>query len=119
MLIRKPSACVMTENMQKMQSSSNSRRLMVGQMWVVTAILLLTTIIFTVNAEQAHFEGSEVDRRLPSSHVIVDGFEVSLKFVVLYLLFATKFILVGIFTTISFVTLHLAFVQILLSGVSI
>lgn len=92
-LIRKPSVCVM-KNMQEMQSSSNSRRIMVGQMWVVTAILL-TTIIFTVNAEQAQFEGSELNRRLPSSHVIVDGFEVSLNFVVFfkllcYLLFATN-----------------------------
>lgn len=57
-LIRKQSACA-TKNMQEMQSlncqrycsssgSSNRRH----QMWVVGVILLLTTIIFTANAEQ-------------------------------------------------------------------
>lgn len=61
-LIREQSACA-TENMQEMQSSYCQRR-SVGcgsdgrrsqrQMWVVGVILLLTTIIFTVNAEQSH-----------------------------------------------------------------
>lgn len=83
-LIRKQSACA-TKNMQEMQSlncqrycvgcSSGSRRCP-RQMWVVGVILLLTTIIFTVNAEQTHAQRHN-DGSLRTHFVDDDNLQVS------------------------------------------
>lgn len=56
-LLRRQSACV-ARNMQEMQSS-NSWRYYVAQMWVLGAILLLTTTVFTVNAEHAELNAGD------------------------------------------------------------
>lgn len=61
--------------MQEMQSL-NSRRFIVGQMWVVSAILLLTAIVFTVNAEQP----PHVHSGPTTTHIIGDGLQVCVNF---------------------------------------
>lgn len=67
-LIRKQSAWL-TKNMQEMQSS-NCRQCCVVQMWVVSAILLLTTVVFTANAELN-------EQSMPRAHFIGDDLQVS------------------------------------------
>lgn len=59
--------------MQEMQSSNCRRYGIMAQMWVVSVILLLTTAVFTINAEQQHIELSSV----PRAHLADDGLQVS------------------------------------------
>lgn len=67
-LIRKHSAVVI-KHIQEM----HCRRCFVGQMWVVSVILLLTTIVFTaVNAEHIELNGD---------HDVHNGSQVSAHFV--------------------------------------
>lgn len=54
--------------MQEMQSSNCRRYGIMAQMWVVSAILLLTIAVFTINAEQ-HIE--------QHAHFTDDGLQVS------------------------------------------
>lgn len=68
-LIRKQSAYI-TKNMQEVQSS-NCRRYCVDQMWVVSVILLLTTAVFSVSAEQIELSAA------PRAHFTGDGLQVS------------------------------------------
>lgn len=70
-LITKESACI-TKNMQEVQSS-NCRRYCVAQMWVVSVILLLTTAVFSVSAEQIELSAASAAR----AHFTGDGLQVS------------------------------------------
>lgn len=65
---------LLKKNMQEMQSSNCRRYGIMAQMWVVSAILLLTIAVFTINAEQ-HIEPSE-----HRAYFAGDGLQVSIYY---------------------------------------